>query len=58
MSNYAIVINLDMINFSKCIGLIISIVTIITGLTNDYQNLSEQRNLTVTALEMRDIREF
>lgn len=57
MANNATDFDLDMINFSKCSGLIVSIVGLNYEIDKWLQNLTTQRNLMVTALECRDVRE-
>lgn len=59
MSNDATETNLDVVNFSKYTGLIISILELSDyEIDKWFQNFTEQSHLLVTALECRDVREF
>lgn len=58
MSNDASDYCLDMVNFCTYIGLILSIIGLNYETDKYLQNVTEQRNLMMTAPECRDVREF
>lgn len=58
MPNDATDFYLGVVNFGKYIGLIISIVGLDYEIDNWLYNLTEGRNLMVTALACRDVREL